>query len=93
MTPGCEHCVQTCRDLKKVAEWIVPGEERPSSYTICSFDGGLHGVRSPRERLEVELTIQIGHRRGWDQLIDDCERRCLNEMEARLKELGVRRRR
>lgn len=92
MTPGCEHCVDTYGDLRKIAQWITPAEGRPSSYEIRPFDGGLHGVPSPRGRLEVELRIQIGHRRGWDQPIDDCERLCLKEMEAKLKELGVRRR-
>lgn len=49
MTPGCEQCVNTYGDLKKIAQWITPGEGRPSSYEIRPFDGGLRGVPSPLE--------------------------------------------
>ena len=92
MTPGCERCVHTYRDLRQIAQWIMPAEERPSVYEIRSFDSALHSARAIRRRLEVVLGLQIKHRHGWDEPIDDCERRCLKDMEKKLKELGVRRR-
>lgn len=92
LTPGCEHCAGTYTDLRRIAEWILPKEERPSIYDIEAFDHSLHSARSPKPRFEVELRIRIHHRHGWDQPIDECEKKCLGEMEAKLREIGVRRR-
>ena len=92
MTPGCQRCVDTYRDLETIARWIMPTERRASSYEIPSFDMALHSVRTPSRRLEVDLTVRIKHRQGWTEPIDECERRCLREMEEKLKVLGVRRR-
>ena len=90
LTPGCERCTATYRDLRQVAEWILPKEKRPSVYDIEPFDHSLHSARSTK-RFEVELKIRIHHRHGWEEPIDECETRCLAEMEARLREIGVRR--
>jgi hypothetical protein len=92
LTPGCERCVATYGDLRQIAEWILPKEERPSVSEIESFDHSLHGERSAKPRFEVELKIAIRHRHGWDRPVDECEKRCLGEMEAKLREIGVRRR-
>lgn len=92
MTPGCRHCVDTYQDLEAIARWIMPSEERASFYDISGFDRALHSVRTPSRRLEVNLTVRIKHRQGWAEPIDECERRCLKEMEGNLKALGVRRR-
>jgi len=78
LTPGCERCTATYRDLRQVAEWILPKEERPSVYDIEPFDHSLH-ARSTK-RFEVELKIRIQHRHGWEEPIDECEKRCLAEI-------------
>ena len=90
LTPGCEHCAQTFTDLREIAEWIMPGDERPSRYEIERFDGALH--LSPTRKLlgEVVLTMKIVHRQGFFQPIDECEQRCLAEMKKKLAELGAR---
>lgn len=92
MTPGCRHCVDTYRDLEAIARWIMPTEDRASYYEIPSFDRALHSIRTPSRRLEVDLMVRIKHRQGWAEPIDECERRCLHEMDDKLKALGVRRR-
>ena len=92
MTPGCQRCIDTYRNLAAIARWIMPTEERPSYYEISAFDMALHSARRPNRRLEVDLTVRIKHRKAWSEPIDECERRCLREMEDKLKELGVRRR-
>jgi len=87
LTPGCEICRQTYEDLKKVAEEILPKEERPSSYEVQPFDHGLHSEgRGPSE---VVLVISIQHRRDYFSPVDACEERCLAEMETSLKQLGI----
>ncbi len=74
-------------DLKKVADEILPKEERPSSYRIQPFDHALHSEgRGPSE---VVLVISIQHRRDYFSPVDACEERCLAEMESSLKRLGI----
>ena len=92
MNPGCCLCVATYRDLRTIARSILPTETRPSSYDIQCFDMALHRPGGRERRLEVDLTVQIRHRSGWTEPIDDCERLCLREMEDKLNTLGVRRR-
>lgn len=90
LTPGCERCVQTFEDLREIAEWIMPQEERPSQYEIEPYHSALHLSPTRKLRGEVVLTITIVHRRGFLQPIDECEQRCLAEMKRKLAELGVR---
>ena len=86
-SPGCPFCWQTYSDLKKIAENILPKEERPSFYEVESFDHSLHSEgRGPEE---VILVIRIEHRDGYFSAVDACEERCLGEMESKLNALGV----
>lgn len=89
LTPGCERCVQTFADLREIAEWIMPQEERPSRYEIEPFDRALRLSPTRKLRGEVVLTMKIVHRRDFFQPIDDCEQRCLGEMKRKLAELGA----
>lgn len=90
LTPGCERCVQTFADLREIAEWIMPREQRPSQYEIEPFDSALHLSPARKLRGEVVLTMKIVHRHGFFQPIDECEQRCLAEMKKKLAELGAR---
>jgi hypothetical protein len=88
--PGCAICQGTYEDLKRIAGWILPREERPSRYEIGGFDRSLHvAPHSRHSRSEVVLTIHIMHRADFNREVDDCEQRCLMEMQGRLKELGI----
>jgi hypothetical protein len=88
--PGCERCFSTYGELRQIAEWILPREERPSRYEIGYFDRALHiapGKR--RSRNEVVLPIRILHRHEFNRAVDECEDRCLREMRGKLVQLGV----
>ncbi|HEX2917610.1 MAG TPA: hypothetical protein VHN81_03775 [Edaphobacter sp.] len=87
LSPGCRHCSETFADLRRVAEWILPKERRPSQYEFAPFDRSLNA--SAGGRFEVVLPIRIGHRHGFFDPVDDCEERCLKEMQQKLAELGV----
>jgi hypothetical protein len=91
LSPGCSLCAETFADLRKIAEWILPKEERPSSYEIPAFDQSLSS--SGKGPFEVVLPIRIEHRHDFFGPVDDCEQRCLREMEQKLVELGARGRR
>lgn len=90
INPGCDQCEVVYEDLKQIAEWILPKEERASVYKIAPFDQALHMPPSRQFRPEVELQIRILHRHDPEETIDDCERLCLKEMRERLAALGAR---
>ena len=87
MSPGCDICQRTFRDLQMIAESILPKEERPSIYEIPPFDNSLHAKAGGE--LEVILTICIRHRTQHFGPVDSCEEKCLHEMIANLTGLGV----
>ena len=87
--PGCEHCEHVYNALHQIAEYILPGEERPSVYEIGPFDRAIRYWGLHSQRPDIMLTIKILHRHGREQPVDECEDRCLKEMEARLRELGA----
>jgi hypothetical protein len=90
INPGCSQCEEVYEDLKQLAEWILPKEERASVYKIAPFDQALHMPPSRQFRPEVELQIRILHRHDPEEPIDDCERLCLKEMREKLAALGAR---
>jgi len=88
--PGCAHCFHTYGELRQIAEWILPREERPSRYEIGAFDRALHvAPHSRHSRSEVVVPIHIMHRHDFNRAVDDCEDRCLKEMGEKLVQLGV----
>ncbi len=88
--PGCEFCHSTYEDLRGIAEWVLPREERPSRYEIGGFDRALHVAPGSRHsRSEVVVPIYIMHRADFNREVDDCESRCLKEMKDRFKQLGI----
>lgn len=87
--PGCPVCRKTYRDLVCVARWILPTEKRESQYKIDPFDSAFHFAPRRGWREEILVSIQILHRVDPSRPKDECESRCLNEMCANLKKLGV----
>lgn len=87
--PGCDECVSVYDNLKRIARWIIPKEERDSCYESGIFDASIHYPKRRKFRGEISLPIKILHREGFDRPTDACEVRCLNEMEEKLKSLGA----
>jgi hypothetical protein len=83
--------VNTFADLRRIAEWIIPKEPHDSKYEIMPFDAALHETPARKLVPEVALSIMIEHRHNFYESINECETRCLREMEQKLKQLGVRR--
>lgn len=90
LSPGCPRCVETYSDLKRIADWILPREERASEYEIHPFNPALE--MDPRRHLQAEvvLRVEIRHRRGFDRPLDQCQERCVAEMLSKLRALGAR---
>jgi hypothetical protein len=88
--PGCAQCVSTYGELRQIAEWSLPHEERASRYEIGAFDHALHIAPGRRKsRSEVVLSIHIMHRHDFNRAVDECEDRCLKETRQRLQELEI----
>jgi hypothetical protein len=89
--PGCALCWEIYRGLREIAYWILPKEIRDSYYDLEAFDASLHYSHPTKDLGSVQLGIDILHRSGFDRPVDACEVRCLQEMEEKLKRLGVHR--
>jgi hypothetical protein len=89
ISPGCANCKQVQLGLRQIADWILPHEERPSIYEVSMDEQSLTYSNHRRNRPDVQLTIRILHRRDFEKPIDDCEKRCLQEMKTRLAEIGA----
>jgi putative ABC transport system permease protein len=79
-------------DLRRIAEDVVPTEERPSRTELTPFRPALYDSRVVPGADEVSVTIRLIHREGYDRPVDACEERCLKEIRARLRLLGIRER-
>lgn len=90
--PGCPRCWELLEDLRRIAEEVVPTDERPSRTELTPFRPALYDSRVVPGADEVSVTIRLVHRDGYDRPIDACEERCLKEIRARLRVLGIRER-
>ncbi len=90
--PGCPKCWDMLEDLRLIAQEVVPAEDRPSRTELVPFRPALYDSRVVPGADEVSVTIRLIHREGYDRPVDACEERCLREIRARLRALGVRER-
>lgn len=90
VTPGCDQCKLVRRALLAIASAILPANDRASRYWIEPFDTAIHFSPRRKMRDDIVVAIDIVHRGPFDDPVDACEVRCLREMQAKLKQLGVR---
>jgi hypothetical protein len=88
---GGEPCVGIYEELKQIATAVLPRDAGEAEFDVLPFDNSFH--ESPRRsfRPEIVLALRILHRRGFDRPLDDCEKQCLRQIEATLKQLGLTR--
>ena len=88
-TPGCAYCKEVFSALLSIAEWIRPAEGRPTRYDFQPYEMKIHYSQNRSFRPDVNLSIKILHRQGGFDLVDPCEKRCLSEMEEKLRQIGA----
>ena len=88
-SPGCRQCVAVYERLRAIALSVLPTEHRPTRYDIEAFDSALHMRPEGDWEPEVELTIQLSHRDGYLSPLDECEKKCAEEIRKGLERLGV----
>jgi hypothetical protein len=87
--PGCPQCAILVEDLRGLARWLVPAEERPTRADLEPFRPALYDSREIPGADEVMVAIRLVHREGYERPVDACEERCLKEIRERLRELGI----
>lgn len=87
--PGCQECHTVFSDLRRIANAVLPPSDRPSRSVIEPYEASI--VLSPRRdmRKDVVLAIELVHRDRFDRDVDECETRCLRDIESALRALGV----
>lgn len=88
-TPGCSECVSLHDKLRAITLAALPHERRASWCQLAPFDAAFHLRPESEWRPEVELTVRITHRNGSPRPLDDNEKRCADEVQQALRELGV----
>lgn len=89
--PGCPECVEVYAVLRRVARFVVPPEGRPTHCQILGFEPALLYPSPGHRHVDVSLRVRLLHRVDTSSPVDDCERRCLAEIESNLEQLGARR--
>jgi len=88
--PGCPHCYLTYEELRRVAVWITQQEGHTYRYEIEEFDRAWHiAPRQRGSRNGILVTIKILHRHDVDATVEHDQQHCLDELRAKLRELGV----
>jgi len=88
-TPGCAECAALHEKLRAIALSALPKESRPTRYDIEPFHPTLHMRPESGWKPEVQLTLHITHRQGYFGPVDDCETRCVRDIETGLRALGA----
>jgi len=88
-SPGCGLCLEVYGRLRELAEAVFPREHRPTQYQIEPFDASFHLRPEAEWSPEVQLAVHIVHREGYLRPVDDCERKCVEEIGRNLGQLGV----
>jgi hypothetical protein len=85
---GGPECVEVYRDLRTIAESLVPAGDADVRFELGGSASALDYTPSSR-RQDVEVMIRIQRPDAPDGGIDEAERRSLELIERRLRELGV----
>ena len=88
-SPGCLECHTLHQRLRAIAAAAFPREQRPTRYEIEPFDASFHLRPEAQWTPEVQLTVRIVHGEGYLRPLDDCEKRCAEEIQSALRRLGV----
>jgi len=87
--PGCNECRKLYDRLQELAVLTLPQEHRPTRYEIEPFDSSFHIRPETKLKTEVQLKMLIIHREDFLRPVDNCERKCVKEIQQNLAALGV----
>ena len=90
--PGCPKCHDLDARLRRLAQWAIPHEHRPTKIVIEPFQRALYDSKEIAGADEIAIAIRLVHRDGYELPIDACEERCLKEIRERLRTLKAQER-
>lgn len=88
-SPGCELCVPVEATLHKIIDYVLPSATDRTTHFDVGFSHAISYDHKRHARPDRTAMIEILHRNGVNEPIDDCERRCRDEIVRRLKSLGA----
>lgn len=88
-TSGCEQCDPVDSALRDVALYALPEAERRLSFYEVHASPSISYSARRHNRPDREVTIEVLHKHGANNPIDECERVCRGEIVSRLREIGV----
>ncbi len=88
-SPGCPDCVSLHEKLRAIADAAFPKDLRPTRYEIEPFEAAFRMRPESQWKPEVQLTVRIVHRQDYLRPLDECEKRCAEEIQQALRRLGV----
>lgn len=86
---GCDNCAPVFERLQAIARAALPKDHRPTTYVVEPSDRSLHHRPEGGWTPEVQLTVHIVHREDYLRPVDNCERRCVEEIQGSLRALGA----
>jgi hypothetical protein len=75
--------------LKQIAMSVLPHDEGEAEFDVLPFDNSIHESARRNFRPEIILAVRILHKHGYGQPVDNCEERCLRQIEGTLSQLGL----
>lgn len=87
--PGCEPCRRVEAALQKIADWVMLRESTSCTHIVSPDGASLSYAPVRASRPDVVVRIFIAHRHQWDLPTDECEKRCLEQIEQALTGLGA----
>jgi hypothetical protein len=87
--PGCARSRALERELRRIAHSVIPREERPIRFEVEPVRRALYDSRVVPGADEIALSIRLVHRDGTLRPVDSNQERCLKELVARFRALGI----
>ena len=87
--PGLRERAQLYEVLRGIALSVLPKESRPTCYEVQPFDASLHMRPEAHWEPEGQLRVHITHRERYLMPVDECEKRCADEIQQGLRDLGA----
>lgn len=88
-SPGCALCVNLYEQLRQLAMTCLPTEPHATRYDIDPFDSAFHLRPEHHWIPEIQVALHITHRDGYLAPLDECEKRCADEIQRALRRLGA----
>jgi hypothetical protein len=82
-------CAGIYENLRQIALSALPDDEGEAEFEIAPYDHSIHESPKRSFRPEIVASVRILHKHGYGRTVDDCERRCLRQIEDKLRQMEI----